>query len=93
LPYIDIPAGAAVSDLVPLTYQCQNPKQRAELISQLVGAGGKDLNVLKLLRAYAQNPHPLVRTAAQEGLETLFGAKKAKTRDIPPPLQPPRRDD
>ena len=75
-----------------LTYQAANPRQRAELLRR-VAMGERQVIVLKLLRAFAAAPQPIVRAAAEEGLKSMFGATYGKKMDIPPPVQPPRSED
>jgi len=92
LPYVAIPEEATLADLVRITTTCPNPLQKIDLIN-LLATGPKEVTVLRLLRSYATAAHLGLRAAAEAGLRTLFGGAWAKTREIPPPVQPPRSDD
>jgi hypothetical protein len=92
LPYIEVPADAAVNDLIRLIPLAGNPRQRAELLRRLYTAKG-NTQVAALLRAYTKSDHEAVRLAAEEGMAIFFGPNWNRSRPIPKPVQPPRSDD
>lgn len=93
LPYVPVPEGATIADLIRLVREAANPFQKAALLRQLGDAGVKDVSVVSLMRAYTTSAHPAVRAAAEYGMLRLFGPTWNRSRPIPKPVQPPRSDD
>ena len=93
LPYVTIPEGAVLADLLRIVREAGNPFQRAALLRQLADAGVRDVNLVALLRAHLTTSHPAVRAASEYGMIRLFGPAWNRARPIPKPVQPPRSDD
>ena len=68
-----------------------NNAQRAQLLKGLTST--KSPAVIQIFRMNLSSPHAGVRTAAEAGMASLFGANWNRARSIAPPVQPPRSDD
>ncbi|MGZ3405158.1 MAG: hypothetical protein ACXVAN_01855 [Polyangia bacterium] len=90
-PALPIASDATVDELARVAMTSPSAAQRIALINQLRTL--KSPAVVAMLRANANNQHPVVRAAAEAAMALLFGPNWNATRPIAKPVQPPPSDD
>lgn len=90
-PPLPLEAEAPVEEVVRVARATGNQAQRLELLRKLTGA--RHSHVIALFRSFVQSPHPAIREAAEGGMSAIFGPNWNRSRQIAPPVQPPRSDD
>jgi hypothetical protein len=82
---------AKLDELISVAKNTASNQQRAQVLRKLAGA--KSPLVIQLFRMFLQHPSSAVRSAAEAGMESIFGSNWNRARSIAPPIQPPRSDD
>jgi hypothetical protein len=90
-PALPLDAAAPLDELIRVARMTPNNAQRSELLRKLAGARAPA--VIQLFRSNLGSTHAGVRSAAEAGMESVFGSNWNRSRPIPPPTQPPRSDD
>lgn len=90
-PPLPLEAEAPVEELLRVARTTPNQAQRLELLRKLTGA--RHSGVIQLFRSFVTAPQPAIREAAEAGMSAIFGPNWNRSRQIAPPVQPPRSDD
>ncbi len=88
---LPLEAEAPLDELLRVARSTPNQAQRLELLRKLTGA--RHSAVIQLFRSFVSSPHPAIREAAEGGMSAIFGPNWNRSRQIAPPVQPPRSDD
>lgn len=90
-PPLPLSDDAKLDEMIGVAKNTTSNNQRSQLLRRL--AGTKSPHVIQLFRMFTNHPHPGVRSAAEAGMESIFGSHWNRARTIAPPIQPPRSDD
>jgi hypothetical protein len=90
-PPLPLEENASLDEVLRVIRTTPNYAQRIQLMRGL--AGKRAPAVIQMFRSFTTSAHPGVRTAAEAGMASLFGANWNRTRAISAPTQPPRSDD
>ena len=82
---------AKLDELISVAKNTASNLQRAQVLRKLAGA--KSPLVIQLFRMFLNHPNAAVRSAAEAGMESIFGSNWNRARAIAPPIQPPRSED
>lgn len=82
---------AKLDELLNVAKNTASNQQRAQVLRKLAGA--KSPLIIQLFRMFLNHPNQAVRSAAEAGMESIFGINWNRARSIAPPIQPPRSDD
>lgn len=82
---------AKLDELLNVAKNTASNQQRAQVLRKLAGA--KSPLIIQLFRMFLNHPNQAVRSAAEAGMESIFGINWNRARAIAPPIQPPRSDD
>ncbi len=90
-PPLPLSDDAKLDEMIAVAKNTTSNNQRSQILRRLAGA--KSPHVIQLFRMFTNHPHPGVRSAAEAGMESIFGSHWNRARTIAPPIQPPRSDD
>lgn len=90
-PPLPLSDDAKLDELIAVAKNTTSNNQRSQILRRL--AGTKSPLVIQLFRMFTNHPHAGVRSAAEAGMESIFGSHWNRARTIAPPIQPPRSDD
>lgn len=82
---------AKLDELLSVAKNTASNQQRVQVLRKLAGA--KSPLVIQLFRMFLNHPSQAVRSAAEAGMESIFGINWNRARAIAPPIQPPRSED